>query len=93
MRTRQALLALAMTIAACEPLFAQPDLHTSALVGMARTKRDVGDLAGSATFWEEARAAHALNASELTGFLVLTMTDGKDGPAGGARGPSHDTKC
>ena len=78
MRVRQALLALAMTIAVCEPLFAQPDLRTPALVGMARTKRDAGDLAASATFWEEARAAHALNASELTEyFWVLTMTDGK----------------
>ena len=78
MRARRTLLALVVVGALSAQVFAQDDLRASALVGMARVKREAGDLAASATFWEQARAAHALTASELTEyFWVLKSIDGK----------------
>lgn len=78
MRARRIWLALAMVSAMSAPAFAQEDLRASALVGMARVKREAGDLTASATFWEQARATHTLNASELTEyFWVLKSIDGK----------------
>ena len=78
MRARRTLLALVVMSAISAPVFAQEDLRASALVGIARVKRDAGDLAASATFWEQARAAHALSAAELTEyFWVVKSIDGK----------------
>ena len=78
MQTRRILQTVVLLGAISAPLMAQDALRTPALVGMARVKRDAGDLAASATYWEEARAAHALTASELTEyFWVLTSIDAK----------------
>lgn len=75
---RRTLLALLLLGTTATWSAAQDDLRATALIGMARVKKDAGDLAAAAKYWEQARAERRLTTPELTEyFWVVQGSDGR----------------